>query len=408
MIQLDNHPLLNPDIAASVFEHLGDDSRTVYRGMRVCRLWWSEGHKRLWRGARLDDLYSHVQEVERRLYFSRYVESLTIPSGDSILSNGQMDLQSLDLRRLKSLLMHQTNLINIHPPNIASLIVPSLRSLTFRYDSIYVQGQTDRECIIFLNALMPVCHKLTTLDLDLNCSGALLPLLVRLFTRLSAIEHLEIGDLAEDLHSHMHGQDILRLMLNRPRLVTLGFSHAVDFAEHAVQALLAGMGAYWSLPSLQSLSRPVFFSSRAAALLLHRLPNLKCLEFELEEFHGSWGDTLEQTFDALSQLKQLDALELQIAVGECNLNGTWLVRLAGLKKLECLALLFDTDPKVNLTGAQLAALLSGLPRLISLVLHMGTFEVSCSVDEKSTIDTAFARIKRLDLGGLTITTQHRV
>lgn len=206
----------------------------------------------------------------------------------------------------------------------------------------------------------------------------------------------------------MHGQDLLRLMLNNSRLITLAFPHGVDFHEHAVDGFLTAMGAYWSLASLQSLRRPVFFTSRAAALLLYHLPNLEYLELELEDFHGNWGDALAQTFDALSQVKHLKMLYLQIAVDEWNLNGAWLVKLAKLEKLECLSFLLNPKPRVVVTGAQLAALLAGLSRLDELRLDLGILEVLCSVEEKSAIDTAFARIKEVDIDHLTITIQRTV
>lgn len=408
MSQPENHPLLNPLIAACVFEQLAGDSRFVYQGIRVCRLWWSEGHKQLWRHARLGDLYTHIHEVERRAYFSRYIETVTLQPCDAILASQQMILQPVVLERLKSLNINQTNLINVIAANMHSLIPPSLRSLTIRADWIPGLRDTESDSITFLNALMNSCDTLTTLDLDLSSSDTADTLLLALLARLTVIENLTLGEVTQFLYERAHDHDFLRRVLNKTRLVTLAFPHGVDFADHAVQTFLTGMNAHWSLPSLQSLSCPVFFSSQAAASLLNRLPNLEDLELELEDFQGDWDDALEHTFDALSRLKQLKMLDLRIAVNQWNLRGSWLVKLAGLKKLERLWFWIDKQPTVILSGTQLAAFLAGLPRLNSFKLNLGTREVMCSVDEKCAIETALARINKLDIDDFNLNTRHSV
>lgn len=374
--------------------------------MQVCCLWWSEGHKQLWRHARLSDLYTHIKEADRRAYFSRYIKTVTLQLGDTMLASRQMALQPVVLECLESVNMHKSNLVNVEVANIESLIRPSLRSVTIKGGWSPGPRPTDRDIVVLLDTLLSSCNTLTTLDLDIDYSNTVGLVLRGLLATLTAIEHLKLGEVADFLHSSMPGQDFLRLLLSKPRLVTLDFPHGADFNDHDVQPFLTGMSADWSLPSLRSLSRPVFFDHQAAISLLRRLPNLEILELELEDYHGDWTDDLEHTFDALSQLKHLKVLEVQVAVNECNLHGSWLVKLTALRELECLSLLFDKQPEIFLTGAQLLTLLTGLPRLHYLDLPLRGFELSCSVDEKIAIEAALARIYEVGISDFIITTQH--
>lgn len=101
-------------------------------------------------------------------------------------------------------------------------------------------------------------------------------------------------------------------------------------------------------------------------------------------------------------------LDIQITVNEWNLHGSWLVKLANLKKLESVWFWFYKPPRVFLTGAQLAAFLAGSPRLSNLRLKLGTLELMCSVDEKCAIETALARFNYLVFDGFILNVRHSV
>lgn len=404
MVQLDNHPLLVPLIAACVFEHLTDDIKSVCQSTKVCRLWFLEGYKHLWRHGQLGQLFFYVKDIGRRCHFASLLEELTFHSDDNSLASNQMKLQPLQSARLKSIAINQSNLIGVQPANIKSLIVPSLRFLSLESDGFEWAQQSKEDNDIFLDALISHCGTLTTLKFYPIYTDAERHLVSALIDSLQDIEHLELGYIAEHLHSRDHAEDFLYKVFTKSRLVYLSFPHGCDFTEHSVQLFLATMEPDWTLPSLRYLGRPVFFSSLAAASLLQRLPSLSTLHLTLEG-HGGWRNSLTHTFAAISKLRQLEKLNLYVNVDDCDMDGSWLGQLSELESLESITLEFSNPGTVALTGAQLAAFLVGLPRLNYLELDFGRLEVFCSVEEKSAVDSAFARINELDTGDLIITAQ---
>jgi hypothetical protein len=219
---------------------------------------------------------------------------------------------------------------------------------------------------------------------------------------------LRLGEIAENLCSSEHPEDFLRSVLSRPRLVTLDFPHGVGFPLSAINAFLATMGPRWSIPSLQYLGRPHIESSQAAAYLIDRMPNLRGLTFELEDALETWSDNLKCVFSSISKLRQLILLDLNVNLADRDMDCSCLPHLVGFHNLETFCFVLEHEGKVSLSGAQIAAFLSNLPKLNNLLLDFGPLEVPCSPEEKAIIDTAIARIEKVELGGLIFTTHNTV
>jgi hypothetical protein len=394
---------------AGVFTHLTDDQQALSQSTRVCRLWWEEGHQHLWRHAELRHLFHNVRDVARRTHFASIIRSLYFPMDDATLASEQMLIEPLSFPRLRSLTLWRSNLLDARAANIESLIVPSLRSvaLDYSYESDNSVGQVDLG--VFLTALLPACATLALLSLNqFSVSASTGALLSAVIGKLTAIEHLRLGEIAENLCSSEHPEDFLHSVLSKPRLVTLDLPHGVGFPLSAINAFLATMGPRWSIPSLQSLGRPHIESSQAAAYLIDRMSNLRELTFELEDALGTWSDNLKCVFSSISKLRQLRLLDLNIDLADRDMDCSCLPHLVGLQDLETLCFVLDQEGTVTLSGAQLAAFLINLPKFNDLLLSLGPLEVPCSPEEKVIIDTAIARIEKVELGGMTFTTHHTV
>jgi hypothetical protein len=394
---------------AGVSTHLVDDPQALSQSTRVCCLWWEEGHQHLYRHAELRDLFRNVRDVARRTYFASIIKSLYFPMDDATLASEQMMVEPLSFPRLRSLTLWRSNLLDARAGNIESLIVPSLRSvaLDYSYESDNFVGQVDLG--VFLSALLPARATLTLLSLDqFSVSASTGALLSAVIGKLTAIEHLRLGEIAENLCSSEHPEDFLRSVLSRPRLVTLDFPHGVGFPLSAINAFLATMGPRWSIPSLQYLGRPHIESSQAAAYLIDRMPNLRGLTFELEDALGTWSDNLKCVFSSISKLRQLILLDLNVNLADRDMDCSCLPHLVGFHNLETFCFVLEHEGKVSLSGAQIAAFLSNLPKLNNLLLDFGPLEVPCSPEEKAIIDTAIARIEKVELGGLIFTTHNTV
>lgn len=387
---------------ASVFAQLAGDHGSLAQGSRVCRLWWTEGHKQLWRRSQLVHLLL-VKDIDRRRYFASLVEKLTFSPDDNALASTQMEREPLAFSRLATIKMWQSNLADVVPLNIESLIVPSLRTLSIQPHPISWERTSEQDDFTFLNALSACLANLTTLRFEIGNSNVEEDQLFTLFDGLVAVEHLEIGHIAESLFSIPQPEDFLQRMLSKPNLVSLGFPHGCEFTAQSVLIFLNNMGPRWFLPTLRSLSRPVFFCSQAAASLLDRLPNLDYLEIELDG--SGWGDNLKYTFTAISKLQHLKSIEIQLNVDDYDMDGSWLVQLAEVKTLGNIWILFSHPARTTLIGAQFAAFLTGLTKLKHLRLWICSVEVICSPEDKITIDTAIEKIDKCELGELTLTTQ---
>jgi hypothetical protein len=394
---------------AGVFTHLTDDLQTLSQSTRVCRLWWEESHQHLWRHAELRDLFRNVRDVARRTYFASIIRSLYFPMDDATLASEQMLIEPLSFPRLRTLTLWRSNLLDARAANIESLIVPSLRSvaLDYSYESDDFVGQVDLG--VFLTALLPACPTLALLSLNqFSESASTGALLSAVIGELAAIEHLRLGEIAENLCSSEHPEDFLRSVLSRPRLVTLDFPHGLGFPLLAVNAFLATMGPRWYIPSLQSFGRPHIESIQAAAYLIDRMPNLRELTFELEDALGTWSDNLKCVFSSISKLRQLKLLDMTINLADRDMDCSCLPHLVGFHNLETFCFVLEHEGKVSLSGAQFAAFLSNLPKLNDLLLGLGPLEVLCSPEEKAIIDTVIVRIEKVELGGLIFTTHHTV
>jgi hypothetical protein len=388
---------------AGVFAHLADDTQTLSQSTRVCRLWWKEDHKYLWRRVQLRDLFRNVRDVARRTQFASIMETISLPADDINLGSTRMLSQPLSFPRLNSITLYKSNLVGVRPSNLQSLIGPSLGSLSLGDTHNPDWRKDENDTAAFFAALMPARATLTSLHLDAAYpSDAENALALAFINGLTAVENLRFGYIAEVLHSTQHPEHFLQMMLSKGRLTALTFPHAVDFTHQSVLIFLAQMGPSWSIPSLQTLSYPIFFSSPAAAQLIARMPNLQHLQLGIEAF----SDDLQCLFAAISQLIHLESLYLDINVQQCNLHSCLLVQLAELKQLDSFCLRFRTDPTtVSLSGAQFASFLVGHPRLDSLKLFLGTVKVLYTRGEEETIKTFVAKMEEVEIDDLTLVTQ---
>ena len=117
-------------------------------------------------------------------------------------------------------------------------------------------------------------------------------------------------------------------------------------------------------------------------------------------------DELKYTVAAISKLQHLEMLDLYVHVGQFDLEGARLVQLAALKNLNTVWISTMNPGTVRLTGAQLAAFLSELPRLDDLSLDLGMVELLCLPNDNSIIDATIAKMKEVELGGLTVSVQY--
>jgi hypothetical protein len=386
---------------AGVFTHLADDLHTLSQSTRVCRLWWGEGHKYIWRRVQPRVLFRNVKNVARRNHFASMIETLSFPADDSTLASEQMSSQPLSFPRLNSITLYKSNLIGVRPANLQSLIGPSLRSVSLEFS--YDHSTNESDIVAFLTALLPCCATLTSLHLDLcSAPGSEYALLFALIGGLAAIEDLRLGEIAEELYRKPHAEEFLQLVLIEPRLVKLQYPHVVDITDRSVLVFLAQMGPSWSLPSLTYLHQPVFLSSLAAHRLLPRMPNLQVLELELEAF----SDDLQYMFAALSRLLHLESLDLSVNLEQCNMDGALLAQLTELKQLETFWFYFRFPPTtVSLSGAQLASFLVSHPKLNKLMLGLFAVEAVCTHVEEQIINTALAKMEEVQIDDLMLVTQ---
>jgi hypothetical protein len=182
------------------------------------------------------------------------------------------------------------------------------------------------------------------------------------------------------------------------------FAHVLWKAQ--ILLFLAQMGPSWSMPTLEKLSFPVFFSSLAAAQLLSHMPNLRYLDIRIEALSAD----LQPVFVALSKLKHPESVELMVAVDHYNIDGSWLAQLAlkALKNLNCFWLISHNTSTAHISGAQLASFLVNHPKLNDLVMYLGPVEVLCSPEEKTAIDTCMAKMDKAEIGDMILTVQQPI
>jgi hypothetical protein len=142
----------------------------------------------------------------------------------------------------------------------------------------------------------------------------------------------------------------------------------------------------------------------AAPSLLCRLPGLQCLELELEDRLGAWGDDLKHTFAALSKLEHLQNLRLHVNIHKCDMDGAWLVQLAEVKTLDIVSIIFSDPGTATFTGTQLVTFLT-MSRLSKVELVLGTLRVVCSPEEALIFKRATVRVDEVYIDDLTITVQ---
>lgn len=383
-----------------VFFCLDDGVWTMAQCTEVCRTWWLESRHLVWRQIELRDLLFFVQDSFRRNQFASFVEELDFKPNDTILSTTEMTDAALSFPRLHSVNINESNLVNVRFDNLSTLMPPTLRSWIIEEDGELNRRGSDRDEKIHLDALLAGCDNLTTLDFPLFCKWSMLPTFLSILKRMSSIEDLNLGDVAEDL-AEKFPQEFLLLLFNKSRLVDVDFPHAVEFPQVAVDTFLQILGCAWTIPSLESLSKPKFDSGTAAARLLARMPNL--VQVWLSVYR--WQNDLEQVFAVAGNLEKLENLDLDFRIRDCDLDGSWLLYLTTLKHLEGFSLEIRYPGTISLTGTQLANFLTGLPELEHLSLCVGPTQVSCSLEHKKTIDAAIANIEEANVADITLVTQ---
>ncbi|CAD0095897.1 unnamed protein product [Aureobasidium mustum] len=420
---IDEHPLLKPEILAVVFSFLAeksndtdnndddngdsdgnDNDRNIWslaQATEVCRQWWEEGHHLLWRKIQVRDLLFYVRDPARRSYYASLVEELVFEPDDHVLSTTRMANASLSFPRLQSVRLNETNILNVRHENLSSLLTSTLRLLSFHGDAEVYHPTRDRDDQVLFNSLLARCGSLVTLKFDTWCHDSKWPTNLSIVERSTSIEHLTLGYVLERIMANHPPDDTLHKLFNKPRLVSLSFPQGVDVSQTAVDTLLATMGRKWLLPSLRLLRKPGFDCGMAAARLIGCLPNLVDLSFSITR----WDIDLEYAFIAVGMLENLQTLDMDINIYNGDLDGSWLIHLAGLKHLKWLWLEFDEPGTISLTGTQLAYFLTGLPKLEILSLAFGSPVVSCLPVEKTTIERAIARIATVNIEDMTFVTQ---
>ena len=128
------------------------------------------------------------------------------------------------------------------------------------------------------------------------------------------------------------------------------------------------------------------------------MPNLEelAIVFEGEE-EPVWSDQLACVFDALSKLKHLKKLEMDVMVPHANFRGEWLTQLVTLTDLEHVEIDLQFPSEVSITGAHMVRFLTSLPRLKRLDLDLDGYEVYCSAEEKDAIEDALGNIEEVGL-----------
>jgi hypothetical protein len=375
---------------SGVFAHLDDDIRSLAQSTEVCRLWWQEGHQRVWRNVQLRDLYDCVNDVSRRQYFASLVETIVFRPGDTILAEQRLSHQLLAFSRLSSV----------------EMIVPSLRSWSVEYGDVQRKGDRETDDIAAMSALLTGCATLSFLNIQFDCKPSLGPVVYEMLDAITDVEHIHLQFIGEILYDIYPSEDLLqRLLCNKPKLATLSFTHGLEFFEEDIDLFLARNGSDWLVPSLRSFGRPVFNTAPAAVKLIERMPNLQQLVLTVMNDTGNWGNDLEHLFTFISTLPHLEHLELEISGENCDLDGSWLAQLGNLEQLEFLWLRYYNPSVISVTGAQLACLLTGLPKLRYLSLDLGAVEVSCTAEEITSIQNAMAKIEEVRLCGLTFVTE---
>lgn len=367
----------------------------------VCRTWWLEGRHLVWRQIELRDLLFYVQDSVRRERYASFVEELEFKPNDTILSTIEMADAALSFPRLHSVTINESNLVDVRSDNLSTLMPPSLRFWFVEDDGELNRPGSDRDELIHLDALLAGCDNLTTLDFPLFCRWSMLPAFLSILKRMSFIEDLNLGDVAEDL-ADKFPQEFLLQLFNKSHLVTVNFPCAVEFPQVAVDTFLQKMGRNWLMPSLESLSKPKFDSGTAAARLLARMPNLVQVWLSVDRWHVD----LDQVFIVAGMLEKLEFLDLEFWIRYHDFDGAWLLHLTGLKHLQGFALDIEDPGTISLTGTQLVSFLTGLPKLEHLSLYVGPTEVSCSPEQKATIDVAIANIEVSNVADLTLVTQN--
>jgi len=268
---------------------------------------------------------------------------------------------ALSFPRLHTVIINETNMLNVCPENISALMTPSL-------DTEYVSGKQRT--------------------------------ILKILDRIDSIEVLNLGDVAEYLADECP-QEFFSKLFNKPRLVHVDFPHAVSFSQVEVDTFLHEMGRTWTMPSLKYFAKPQFDTGTAASRLISRMPNLVNLWLNVE---GQQID-LDQIFITASMLEKLELLDMDLRLHRCNLDGSWLLLLTSLERLKRFALEISYPGRISLTGMQLAHFLTGNPKLEHLCLCLGSPIVSCSPEEKTAIEGAIANIKKVYLSDMTFTIQ---
>lgn len=390
-----------------MFSYLIDNDDDDYNALwtmaqctEVCRKWYLEGHHLVWRQIQLRDLLFYVRDPVRRNHYASFVEKLVFKPDDTILSTRRMADAALSFPRLHTVIINETNMLNICPENISALITPSLRSWSIDNYGASFDGTYDRDSRIYLDALLAGCGGLTQLDFDTEYVSGKQRTILKILDRIDSIEVLNLGDVAEYLADECP-QEFFSKLFNKPRLVHVDFPHAVSFSQVEVDTFLHEMGRTWTMPSLKYFAKPQFDTGTAASRLISRMPNLVNLWLNVE---GQQID-LDQIFITASMLEKLELLDMDLRLHRCNLDGSWLLLLTSLERLKRFALEISYPGRISLTGMQLAHFLTGLPKLEHLCLCLGSPIVSCSPEEKTAIEGAIANIKKVYLSDMTFTIQ---
>jgi len=158
----------------AVFSHL-DDIWSLVQSTEVCRLWWLEGHHRVWRKIQLRDLTGYVKDLSRRQYFASFVEELAFEPDDTILADARMSIPLLDFTRLSSVKLYGSTLIGARTGNLMSLIVPSPRSWTIKESDVERKDNHYQDDITTMSALLTGAATLRSLRIDMDCNHTLGP-----------------------------------------------------------------------------------------------------------------------------------------------------------------------------------------------------------------------------------------
>jgi hypothetical protein len=320
------HPLLLPEIVAEVFSHLVEGNLcSVAQSTEVCRLWWQSGHKHVWRRVQLRDLYCYVKNIERRHYFASLVQEISFEAGDTILADHKLPLGLLNFSRLDTINMWCSNIVGVRFANIDSLFVPSLHSSTIEKDDKPCGYESDEDVLALLDALRSRLATFTTLHFDVFSQDLASPVLYGMLDDMTAIEDLQSGRIAEEMHGENAPENLLQKMLaDKLKLDILNFSHGVIFSLADISTFLDRMGRDWTIPSLMYFGRPRFDECHAAAYLINRMPNLDELFIGLDDRVGLWSDSLRILSTAISRCEQLKLVNMDIDLNERDMDGSWL------------------------------------------------------------------------------------